>query len=50
MREVVCVQFVSAVVAVEVPAFACLRTNCNHVPKEGDRKVCETRTVGCHAK
>jgi hypothetical protein len=43
-------QFVSAVVAMEVPAFACLPSNCNHVPKAGDCQVCDNRVEGCHTK
>jgi hypothetical protein len=43
-------EFVSAIVAMEVQAFACLRSSCNHVPKVGDRQVCENRAEGCHAK
>ena len=44
-------QCVSAVRAVEVPVFVCLCSSCNHMAGVGgNRKVCETRAEGCHAK
>jgi hypothetical protein len=43
-------QRVSAVGVVEVPVLVCLRSSCNQLSEGEDRKVCENRAEGCHAK
>jgi hypothetical protein len=43
-------QCVSAVSAVDVPVFVCLRRSCSHVTEVAGPKACETRFEGCHAK
>ena len=43
-------QRVSAVGVVELPVLFRLRSSCNHVTEGEDRKVCENRAEGCHAK
>ena len=37
-------QCVSAIRAVEVPLFVCLRSSCSHVTEVGNRRTCDTRT------
>ena len=50
MRVLKCV---SAIGAMEVPVFVCLRISCNHaimLLKKDHRNVCETRVEGSTAK
>lgn len=52
VREIVCalnLRF-SAIGAVKVPVFVCLRGSCNHVSELRGPLKFETRSEGCHAK